>query len=107
MLPMVRGLFFVALVVFTFYGSVGLAQVLSAADMQAMRSALAAAQSGDWSRAYTEVAAITDPLPPKMLRWVDYARPGSPGRFPEIAEFIERTPIGRAKGRCASMPKRR
>ena len=92
MLPMVRGLFFVALVVFTFYGSVGLAQVLSAADMQAMRSALAAAQSGDWSRAYTEVAAITDPLPPKMLRWVDYARPGSPGRFPEIAEFIEKNP---------------
>jgi soluble lytic murein transglycosylase len=90
--PMVRGWFFVALVVFTFYGSMGLAQTLSAADMQAMRLALAAAQSGDRSRAYTDVAAITDPLPPKMLRWVDYACPGAPGRFPEIAEFIEKNP---------------
>jgi soluble lytic murein transglycosylase len=68
------------------------AQTLSAADMEVMRSALAAAQSGDWSRAYAGAAAITDPLALKMLRWIDYARPGAPGRFPEIAEFIEKNP---------------
>ena len=35
---------------------------------------------------------ITDPLPLKMLHWMDYARPGAPGRFPDIAEFIEKNP---------------
>src|SRR6266478_3399465 len=60
--------------------------------MQAMRAALAAAQSGDWGRAYTEVEAASDSLPLKMLRWIDYARPGAPGRFPDIVEFIEKNP---------------
>jgi soluble lytic murein transglycosylase len=27
-----------------------------------------------------------------MLRWIDYARPGAPGRFPDIVEFIEKNP---------------
>ena len=70
----------------------GAAQTLPAADMETMRSALTAAQSGDWSRAYTQAATINDPLPLKMLRWMDYARPGAPGRFPDIAEFIEKNP---------------
>ena len=70
----------------------GLGQTLSATDMQAMRAALAAAQSGDWGRAYTEVEAASDSLPLKMLRWIDYARPGAPGRFPDIVEFIEKNP---------------
>src|SRR5215831_6384900 len=78
--------------VFTIKVSAGLGQTLSAADLQATGSALAAAQSGDWNRAYTEAAAITDPLPLKMLHWIDYARPGAPGRFPDIAEFIEKNP---------------
>jgi soluble lytic murein transglycosylase len=68
------------------------AETLSAMDLQAMRSALSAAQSGDWSRAYADVAAINDPLPLKMLGWLDYARPGAPGRFPDIANFIEKNP---------------
>jgi soluble lytic murein transglycosylase len=88
---MVRGLLFVALVVFSINVPAH-AQPLSATDMQAMRSALAAAQSGDWGRAYSETAAITDPLTLKMLRWMDYARPGAAGRFPDIAEFIEKYP---------------
>jgi len=68
------------------------AQTLPAADMEVMRSALASAQGGDWSRAYAGALSITDPLPVKMLRWLDYARPGAPGRFPDIAEFIEKNP---------------
>ena len=68
------------------------AQSLSAADLQAMRPAFAVAQGGDFGRAYTEAAPITDPLPLKMLRWMDYARPGAPGRFPDIADFIEKNP---------------
>jgi len=51
---------------------------------------LAAAQGGDWNRAYAEAVAIGDRLPLKMLRWMDYSRPGAPGRFPDIADFIEK-----------------
>jgi soluble lytic murein transglycosylase len=58
--------------------------------MEVMRSAISAAQGGDWSRAYAGAATATDPLPVKMLHWMDYARPGAPGRFPDIAEFIEK-----------------
>jgi peptidoglycan lytic transglycosylase len=90
LLPAVRGLLLVALVIFTVNHSA--AQTLPAADMQTMRSVLGAIQSGDWSRAYTEAGAIADPLPLRMLRWMDFARPGAAGRFPEIAEFIEKNP---------------
>ena len=31
-------------------------------------------------------------LPLKMLRWLNYASPGAPGRFAEIADFIEKNP---------------
>jgi soluble lytic murein transglycosylase len=80
------------LVIFTINAPAPRAQTLSAADTQATRSALAAAQIGDLGRAYAEAATTTDPLPLKMLRWMDCARPGAAGRFPEIAEFIEKNP---------------
>jgi peptidoglycan lytic transglycosylase len=92
LLSIVRGLLFVAFVIFTINVPAPHAQTLSAADTQAMRSAFAAAQIGDWGRAYAEAGATTDPLPLKMLRWMDYARPGAAGRFPEIADFIEKNP---------------
>ena len=34
----------------------------------------------------------SDPLPLKILRWLDYASPGAPGRFADIADFIEKNP---------------
>ena len=90
--PIVCGLLPVVLILVALCFPAATAQTLPAADMEVMRSALAAAQSGDWSRAYAGAATITDPLPVKMLRWMDYARPGAPGRFPDIAEFIEKNP---------------
>ena len=86
--PIFRGLLPVALVAFVIGCPVAIGQTLLAADLDVMRSALAAAQAGDWARAYT-AATTTDPLPLKMVRWLDCARPGAPGRFPDIAEFIE------------------
>ena len=65
------------------------AQGLSDTDLGATCAALAAAQVGDWNRAYADAASIKDPLPLKMLRWLDYASPGAPGRFVDIADFIE------------------
>ncbi len=57
-----------------------------------MRTALAVADAGNWSEAYADVAALKDPLPLKILHWLDYARPGAPGSFKEIAAFIEANP---------------
>jgi soluble lytic murein transglycosylase len=68
------------------------AQTLSAADFAATRAALAAAQANDWNRAYADLAAVTDPLPLKILKWLDYASPGAPGRFADIADFIDNSP---------------
>jgi soluble lytic murein transglycosylase len=90
--PIVCGLLPVVLILVALGFPAATAQTLPPADMEVMRSALAAAQGADWSRAYAGAAAITDPLSVKMLRWMDYARPGAPGRFPEIAEFIEKNP---------------
>ena len=68
------------------------AQGLSESGLQETRAALAAAQSGDWNRAYASAAATGDMLPLKIIRWMDYSRPGAPGRFADIAEFIEKNP---------------
>src|SRR5215469_9052466 len=92
LLPTLRGAVFLVLAIFITTVPSEAGQTLSIADLNTMRAALIAAQSGDWDRAYSEVAAIIDPLPAKLLRWIEYARPGTPGRFPDIAEFIEKNP---------------
>src|SRR6266404_9994185 len=68
------------------------AQALSEPDVQAMRMALAATQNGDWNRAYASAPAVGDKLPLKIVRWLDYSRPGASGRFADIAEFIDKNP---------------
>ena len=70
----------------------GRAQTIPNADLGTARAALAAAQAGDWSRAYAGAATIKDPLLLKMLRWIAYSSPGAPGRFVDIADFIEKNP---------------
>jgi soluble lytic murein transglycosylase len=92
LLPIFRGLVYLASLIFAISPRLADAQTLSAADLQVMHSAVSAAQSGDSNRAYAEAATITDPLPLKILHWMDYARPGAAGRFPDIAEFIAKKP---------------
>ena len=92
MLPVFRILLLLPLAIFTINLTTAPAQTLSEADLQATRAMLTAAQGSDWNRAYAELALISDPLPLKILHWMDYSRPGAPGRFPNIAEFIERNP---------------
>ncbi len=55
-----------------------------------MRTALAAAQGGDWNR--VDATRISDPVALQVVRWIDYASPGAPGRFADIADFIEKNP---------------
>ena len=104
--PIVCGLLPVVLVFVALCFPTATAQTLPAADMEVMRAALAAAQSGDWSRAYVGAATITDPLPLKMLHWMDYARPGAPAGFPTFPVSSNRTRIGRRRNPCANMPRR-
>jgi len=90
LLPVFRILSSLSLGIFTINLAVARAQTLSEADLQATRAVLAAAQGGDWNRAYAGLVPIGDPLPLKILRWMDYSRPGAPGRFSDIAEFIDK-----------------
>ncbi len=90
MLPVLRILLSVALIA----GAAGSAQAqsLSEAELQAMRAALSAATAGDRGRADADAAPIRDPLALKILRWCEFSRPGSAGRFADIAAFIEKNP---------------
>jgi soluble lytic murein transglycosylase len=90
--PIVRGMLSIVLILAALGSPASAAETLLPADLESMRAALAAAQSGDWARAYSTASTITDPLPLKMLHWWDCARPGAPGRFPDISEFIEKNP---------------
>jgi soluble lytic murein transglycosylase len=56
-------------------------------------AAIAAAQGGDWSKAYAQAAQSKDGLALKIVRWLDYTRSGgSAGRFNEITAFIDQNP---------------
>ncbi len=79
-------------------GSLGLslvpaqAQELPEPERSVALAALAAAHSGDWSRAYAEAERCRDRLPLKLVQWLDYTRSVPGGRFAEIADFIEHNP---------------
>jgi len=102
----IRVVFLLALVILSARCPALHAQGLSESGLQETRAALAAAQSGDWNRAYASAAATGDMLPLKIIRWMDYSRPGAPGRFADIAEFVDTTPTGRGRRRCASTPRK-
>jgi len=68
------------------------AQDLSDADRAATTPAIAAARVGDWAQAYALAGRIENPLPLKIVRWLDYTRSSPSGRFAEIAGFIEKNP---------------
>ena len=92
MLRVIRIVLSVSLAIFTISLTAARTQTLAEVDLQATRASFAAAQGGDWNRAYAELAPPSDPLPLKILRWMDYSRPGAPGRFPDIAQFIQKNP---------------
>jgi soluble lytic murein transglycosylase len=68
------------------------AEDLSEADRAAGIAAITAARGGDWSQAYTAAGRSANPLPMKIVRWLDYARTNATDRFSDIATFIEQNP---------------
>ncbi len=71
--------------------SLARAEMLSSADRQIYRDAFAAAKSGNWPAAERDAAQGKDPLPRKVLRWLEY-RSGSGASFSEIADFVKNNP---------------
>ena len=68
------------------------AEDLSDADKAAAIAAITAAKTGDWNGAYTAAARSTNPLPAKIVRWLDFTRSNATGRFSDIATFIQQNP---------------
>lgn len=65
---------------------------LSDADKASAVAAITAAKTGDWNGAYTAAARSTNPLPSKIVRWLDFTRSNASGRFSDIATFIQQNP---------------
>src|SRR3984957_17633174 len=69
-----------------------LAADLPEADRTAALNGIASARSGDWPKAYAAVAHTADPLPLKIVRWLDYTRSSVAGRFADVSGFIDQNP---------------
>src|SRR5262249_44445867 len=68
------------------------AEDLSDADKAASVAAIAAAKTGDWNGAYAAASRSTNPLPSKIVRWLDFTRSPATGRFNDISAFIQQNP---------------
>lgn len=68
------------------------AQDLTDADRAAAVEAITAARAGQWPQAYADAARSANPLPVKIVRWLDYTRASVTGRFADVAAFIEQNP---------------
>lgn len=68
------------------------AEDLSDADRMAALAAIAAARTGDWTQAYTNAGRSANPLPMKIVQWLDFTRSNVTGRFNDISRFIEQNP---------------
>ena len=68
------------------------AEDLADADRAAGLAAIAAARAGDWPQAHAAAGRSTDPLPSKIVRWLDFTRSNITGRFSDISQFIEQNP---------------
>ena len=68
------------------------ARLLSASDLQTYRAAFTASDKGRRGQAVRLAAKGHDPLPAKILRWLDMTRAGTHASFAELAAFIEANP---------------
>lgn len=65
---------------------------LSSRDLAIYKQAFAALEKDRWKEARRLAATAKDPLPAKVIQWLDLTRPG-PGRdFKEMSEFLKANP---------------
>src|SRR5215475_12637470 len=65
---------------------------LSAADIKLYHQAFAAVDRDQWDRAEALAAKAKNPLPAKVIQWLNLVRPG-PGRsFDDISAFLAKNP---------------
>ncbi len=67
------------------------AELLSAADRQAYRAAFGAAQASEWPAARQLAAGASEPLPAKILRWLELLR-SDRAQFADIVAFADANP---------------
>jgi soluble lytic murein transglycosylase len=64
------------------------AEDLSDADRAAGVAAINAARAGNWTEAYTDAGRSANPLPTKIVKWLDFTRANVAGRYSDISTFI-------------------
>src|SRR5579871_5227501 len=73
-------------------GQAANAETLSVADLIVYRAAFKAVDQGHWLEARRLAGLAKNPLPGKVIQWLDLTRPG-PGRsFDEITHFLAQNP---------------
>lgn len=68
------------------------AGLLDKADNTHYRAAFEAAAKGNWTAARQQAAKAHDPLPGKILTWLEMAEPGNRHSFSEITRFVAENP---------------
>jgi soluble lytic murein transglycosylase len=67
-------------------------RLLSVSDQRTYRAAFSAADDGRRREAARLATKGHDPLPAKILRWLDMTRPGSHASFAQLAAFVDANP---------------
>ena len=67
-------------------------EALSLSDQRIYRNAFAAAKAGRWRSVHRLVANAENPLPAKVLRWLEMSESGAGASFEDIATFIQQNP---------------
>jgi soluble lytic murein transglycosylase len=65
---------------------------LSSRDQKRYRSAFAAAKTHNWKSAHRQAERATNPLPAKIIRWLEYRRTGANVSFADLTRFIRDNP---------------
>ncbi|MEQ8194207.1 MAG: lytic transglycosylase domain-containing protein [Rhodospirillales bacterium] len=93
--PWIRGLSVLLIVLAAIAGPgipAATAKTLTDKEVKQAQAAFRAADENRWKRAERIAKDIGDPLPAKIIRWLDMTRPGSSASFGEISAFIAKNP---------------
>ena len=78
------------------------AEMLSAGDQAIYRMAFKAVDKGKWDEAHQLAGMAKNPIPAKVIEWLDLIRPGVGRSFEEISAFIQANPHESASSPRAS-----